>query len=133
LTALVILVTGAFAPNIRDGAPPLDGAALTVEAFETALGGFGAAAVAVCTALFAFATLPGWCFYGEQCCRYLFKSSWAHIVYRCAFILFLIPGAVLRLETVWRLADVMNALMALPNLAALLVLSPQVFAGLREE
>jgi AGCS family alanine or glycine:cation symporter len=130
LTALVILSTGAF--TICCCAPPLDGAALTVSAFEFALGPFGAGAVAACTALFAFATIPGWCFYGEQCCRYLFKDSRAQIVYRAAFILFLLPGAVLRLETVWRLADVMNALMALPNLAALFVLSPQVFSGLRK-
>jgi AGCS family alanine or glycine:cation symporter len=113
------------------GTPALDGAALTVSAYESALGPFGAVAIAVCTALFAFATLPGWCYYGEQCCRYLFKNPRAQVIYRCAFILFLLPGAVLRLETVWRLADVMNALMALPNLAALFVLSPQVFEGLR--
>ncbi|MDR0294071.1 MAG: sodium:alanine symporter family protein [Oscillospiraceae bacterium] len=129
LTALVILAAGVFVP----GTASPDGAALTVAAFEHALGPFGAGAVAVCTALFAFATIPGWCFYGEQCCRYLFQSPRAEYAYRAAFILLLLPGAVLRLETVWRFADVMNAAMALPNLAALLVMSPQVFAGLRKE
>ncbi|MDR0326266.1 MAG: sodium:alanine symporter family protein [Oscillospiraceae bacterium] len=145
LTALVILAAGVFTPGGE-----LDGAALTVAAFEHALGPFGAGAVAVCTALFAFATIPGWCFYGEQCCLYLSRSFRARrlgaksevsppdgrwnssILYRAAFIVLLLPGAALRLETVWHFADVMNALMALPNLAALLVMSRQVFAGLRE-
>ncbi|MDR1693448.1 MAG: amino acid carrier protein [Oscillospiraceae bacterium] len=135
LTALVILSAGAFTPG--GGA---DGAALTVAAFSGALGPFGAGAAAVCTALFAFATIPGWCFYGEQCCRYLFcrkagsrkLRTAAPIVYRTVFILMLLPGSVLRLDVVWRFADVMNAAMALPNLAAILWLSPQVFAGLRE-
>ncbi|MCL1807498.1 MAG: sodium:alanine symporter family protein [Oscillospiraceae bacterium] len=128
LTALVILAAGVFStePNVT-----LDGASLTVASFELALGPFGAGAVAVCTALFAFATIPGWCFYGEQCCRYLFTHPRAETVYRAAFILLLLPGAVLRLDVVWHFADVMNALMALPNLAALLVMSPQVFSGLR--
>jgi AGCS family alanine or glycine:cation symporter len=128
LTALVILASGVFTP---DGAQ--DGAALTVAGFEHALGSFGAGAVAVCTALFAFATLPGWCYYGEQCCVYLFKSRRAMVVYRCLFIAFLLPGAVMRLDIVWRFADIMNAAMALPNLAALFVLSPQVFAGLADK
>ncbi|MDR1669479.1 MAG: sodium:alanine symporter family protein [Oscillospiraceae bacterium] len=135
LTALVILSAGVFSPG---GAA--DGAALTVAAFEHALGPFGAGAVAVCTALFAFATIPGWCFYGEQCCRYLFcretagrlTQKIAPALYRAAFILMLLPGAVLRLDVVWRFADVMNAAMAIPNLAAILWMSPQVFAGLRE-
>ena len=128
LTAVVILAAGVYSPG---GA--LDGAALTVAAFENTLGPFGAGAIAVCTALFAFATIPGWCFYGEQCCRYLFRgSARAQTLYRAAFIVLLLPGAVLRLDVVWRFADVMNALMALPNLAALLVMSPQIFAGLRE-
>jgi AGCS family alanine or glycine:cation symporter len=109
-----------------------DGAALTVAGFEQALGPFGAGAVAVCTALFAFATIPGWCFYGEQCCRYLFKSPRAMVFYRAGFILLLIPGSVLKLDIVWHFADIMNALMALPNIAALLVLSPQVISGLKE-
>jgi AGCS family alanine or glycine:cation symporter len=134
LTALVILSSGIFTPNNSGGAPPLlDGAPLTVAAFELALGPFGAGAVAVCTALFAFATIPGWCFYGEQCCRYLFKTPRAMIAYRVAFIAFLLPGAVMRLDTVWRFADIMNAAMALPNLSAILLLSPQVFAGLRQK
>lgn len=131
LTALVILSSGVYSPVIGGGVTPLDGAALTVAAFEQALGSFGAGAVAVCTALFAFATIPGWCFYGEQCCRYLFGSPRAVWVYRAAFILMLLPGAVLKLETVWRFADVMNAAMALPNIAAIVVMSPQVFAGVR--
>ncbi len=134
LTALVILSAGVFTPG---GA--IDGAALTVAAFERALGPFGAGAVAVCTALFAFATIPGWCFYGEQCCRYLFcresagrlTRRYAPALYRAAFILMLLPGAALRLDVVWRFADIMNAAMAIPNLAAILWMSPQVFSGLR--
>jgi AGCS family alanine or glycine:cation symporter len=127
LTALVILAAGVFTPS-----GTLDGAALTVAAFEQALGPFGAGAVAVCTALFAFATIPGWCYYGEQCCRYLFQNPRAMVYYRCAFIAFLLPGAVMRLDLVWRFADMMNAAMALPNLAALFALSSQVFAGLKK-
>ncbi|MCL2002961.1 MAG: amino acid carrier protein [Oscillospiraceae bacterium] len=126
LTALVILATGVYAPG---GAA--DGAALTVAAFERVLGPFGGGAVAVCTILFAFATIPGWCFYGERCCQYVFPGAAAPVLYRAAFIAALLPGAVMRLDTVWAFSDVMNALMALPNLAAILVLSPAVFEATR--
>ncbi|MCL2082343.1 MAG: sodium:alanine symporter family protein [Oscillospiraceae bacterium] len=129
LSALVILCTGAWKPGSMQS---LDGAALTVAGFENVLGDFGAQAVAVCTALFGFAAIVGWSFYGEQCCRYLFKKEWAVGIYRGLYIILLLPGAVMKLETVWQLSDIFNGLMALPNIAAIFVLSGTVFKGLRE-
>lgn len=128
LTALVILVSGVYRPDTL-----YDGAALTVAGFETVLGSFGAQAVAVSTILFAFATILGWSFYGETCCRYLFHGKHPVTIYRALYIALLLPGAVMRMETVWGIADIFNGMMAIPNLAAILALSGVVFKDLRKE
>ncbi len=129
LTALAILCSGAYRPG---SAVTLDGAPLTSEAFARALGPWGGAAVSVCTTLFALATILGWSFYGERCCAYLFRGKWVTKAYRCVYIFLLLPGAVLRVDLVWRLSDFLNSLMTAPNLVSLIALSGVVFRATRD-
>ncbi len=119
LTALVILVSGLW----DDGA---NGASLSTAAFETGLPGYGAYVVSLGLTVFAFTTILGWSYYGERCAEFLFgvRVIWP---YRLLWIGAVPLGALGKLELVWLVADVMNAMMALPNLIALLFLSPVVF------
>ncbi|WP_319381684.1 sodium:alanine symporter family protein [Thiomicrorhabdus sp.] len=121
MTALVILVTGVWTSGET-------GAVLTANAFSHGLeSNIGAVVVAVSLAVFAFTTLLGWSYYGERCAEYL---SGTKIIspYRVAWILLIFAGAALSdyFNTVLILADLLNALMAVPNLIALLVLSPVI-------
>mgnify|MGYP006266245819 FL=1 len=119
ITALAILTTGAWTEG-------LDGAALTAGAFERGLPGVGGALVSVALALFAFSTLLGWSYYGERCVAFLggVRTIW---VFRALWVAAVPTGALLALDFVWLIADTMNAMMALPNLIGLLLLSPVVF------
>ena len=119
MTALVIMVTGVWQSG-ETGSP------LTALAFTTGLGSdFGAVVVAVSLAIFAFTTLLGWSYYGERCAEYL-AGTQVITGYRILWVLAVFAGAALsnHFNTVLILADVLNALMAIPNLIALLVLSP---------
>jgi len=102
------------------------GAALTSVSFGSELPGSGAYVVAIGLALFAFTTILGWSVYGERCIEYLFGVH-AIIPFRVVWILAVPVGAITQLDFVWLLADTMNAMMAIPNLVALLLLSPVVF------
>jgi AGCS family alanine or glycine:cation symporter len=84
-------------------------------------------------AIFAFTTLLGWSFYGEKCTEYLFGVR-AIAPFRILWILMIPVGAMAQeqLDFVWLVADTLNALMALPNLTALLLLSPVVFKLTRD-
>ncbi len=124
ITGLVIMVTGAWTGGEN-------GAALTSAAFEQALPGVGGHLVSLGLALFAFTTLLGWSFYGEKCAEYLFGIG-AIVPFRVLWIIAVPVGASLELDFVWLVADTLNALMALPNLTALLLLSPVVFRLTRE-
>ena len=124
ITGLVIVVTGAWTGGET-------GAALTAAAFEAALPGVGGYVVSLGLALFAFTTLLGWSFYGEKCAEYLFGIR-AIAPFRVLWIAAVPVGATLQLDFVWLVADTLNALMALPNLTALLLLSPVVFRLTRE-
>ena len=99
-----------------------NGAALTILAFSTVLGRTGAVLVCVCVTLFAFSTIIGWAYQGETAFGYLTGGRGLSL-YRTVFALTAFWGAVVQLETVFRLADICNALMALPNLLCLLLLS----------
>jgi AGCS family alanine or glycine:cation symporter len=90
-------------------------------AFDTTLP-FGREMVIVGAILFGYSTILGWAYYGEKCSEFLLGQR-AVVVYRCLFTLFVILGAVLELRVVWNIADIANALMALPNLIGLLLLS----------
>ncbi|RMG27434.1 MAG: sodium:alanine symporter family protein [Gammaproteobacteria bacterium] len=131
LTALVILVGGGWTDidPVRGG--QLTGAALTAHAFEAVLPGTGAPLVAIALALFAYTTLLGWSYYGERCAEYLFGPR-VILPYRLLWVAAIPAGAVAGLQPLWLLADVMNGLMALPNLVALLLLSPVVFRRTRQ-
>jgi alanine or glycine:cation symporter, AGCS family len=99
-----------------------DGAALTSATFESFLGGTGSIIVAIGLVFFAFSTILGWSYYGEKCFGYLFSDK-AALYYRAAFVIAIFFGAVAELDLVWAMADVMNGLMAIPNLIGLLGLS----------
>lgn len=99
------------------------GAALSSMAFEQSLpGGLGSGVVAITLAFFAYSTVLGWSYYGEKAIEYVLREG-AVYPYRVFFTLFVLVGAVVKLELVWLFADVMNALMAFPNLFGLLGLS----------
>ncbi|MEG6508560.1 sodium:alanine symporter family protein [Methyloligella sp. 2.7D] len=123
-TALVILCTGAWTSGET-------GAELTTLAFESALPGFGANITAIALAVFAFTTMLGWSYYGERATQYLFGVK-AILPFRMIWCLAPLAGATVKLSFVWLLADTLNALMAIPNLIALALLSPVVFATARE-
>ena len=97
------------------------GVELTVLAFEKHIP-LGAELLAISLAFFAFSTILGWSYYGEKAVQYLFKEK-AIMPYRAVFTLFVFIGAVAKLELVWTFADIMNGLMAFPNLVGLIGLS----------
>ena len=99
------------------------GARLSTMAFERGVPfHIGADAVAISLAFFAYSTLLGWSYYGEKCIEYLFRER-VVMPYRIVFTCVVLIGAVVKLELVWTFADLMNGLMAFPNLVALLGLS----------
>ena len=119
MTALVILTTGAW-----EGGET--GAGLTTQAFSQGLPGPGDALVAFGLVIFAFSTTLTWAFYGERCLEFL-AGVRGLMVFRVVWVIALMVGAVASLDLVWKIANVTMALMAVPNLIALLLLSPVVF------
>jgi AGCS family alanine or glycine:cation symporter len=109
----------------------LTGASLSTAAFEQMLPGFGNHLVTISLILFAFTTILGWSFYSEKCVQFLFGIR-AITPYRWLWVLAIPIGAMAKLEFVWLVADTLNALMAIPNLIALLLLSPVIFRLTRE-
>jgi AGCS family alanine or glycine:cation symporter len=124
ITGLVIVVSGEWVSGQT-------GAALSSAAFESSLPGLGSNIVALGLSLFAFTTMLGWSVYGERCAEYLFGVR-AIRPFRLAWVLAIPIGAMGELDFIWLLADTLNALMALPNLVALLLLSPVVFKVTRD-
>lgn len=121
-TIIVCTMTGltiVMADQYGNGA---DGAALTTESFSLFLGDIGGYIVTIGLIFFAFSTIVGWSYYGEKCFGYLTNDRGLGI-YKAVFVLFVFIGAVIELSTVWTFADVMNGLMAFPNLIGLLLLS----------
>lgn len=117
LTALVLIVTGAWNSGET-------GARLTTLAFESGFTG-GNIVVAIALLLFAWSTMLGWCYYGEKALEYLVGQI-SDKVFRVVFILSIGLGAVAEADLVWTIGDISNALMAFPNLVALLFLSPLI-------
>ena len=122
MTALVILVSGVWQPQDPAG---LTGAPLTAAAFGSVLGPVGEGIVALSLLLFAFSSILGWSYYGQQSLRYLTGDDRFLPAYRGVFLACTLAGALWEPDGVWQLVDLCNALMALPNLAALLLLAPQ--------
>ena len=115
LTGLSIVVSGEWMNG-------LNGAALTNAAFKDAFPVFGGYMLMIGLVLFAFTTILGWNYYGERCWEYLFGTKTIP-VYRVCYIAVLASAVFLKLEAIWALADIVNGLMAIPNLIALLGLS----------
>jgi len=129
VTALVILVSD----NWRYGAPPvLSGAPLTAAAFGCVLGKAGQAIVALSLLLFAFSSLLGWSYYGQQSLRFLAGDDRFLPHYRALFMVTVVAGALGESDFIWSLVDLCSAFLALPNLIALLVLAPQCKKLLKE-
>lgn len=124
ITGLAIITSGAWTSGAT-------GAALTSAAFELTLPGVGGYIVAIVLAIFAFTTILGWSFYSEKCVEFLFGTK-SIIPFRILWCIAVPIGATLDLGFVWLLADTLNALMALPNLLALILLSPLVFRLTKE-
>ena len=99
------------------------GSALTIMAFSSVLGKFGGILVSICIVLFAFSTIIGWEYHGEKAFEYLVKKPKYCIIYRIIFSLVSYIGATTALKVVWSFSDIMNGLMAIPNLICLLALS----------
>lgn len=121
LTGLAILVTGKWTVSGLEGAP------LTQSAFATVFGNVGVLVLTVCLVLFAFTTILGWSYYGERCFEFLFGTKYLSL-YRSIFILMVALGGFLELNLIWTIADIVNGLMAIPNLIALLALSPVIIS-----
>ena len=101
----------------------IDAGALTAQAFGSFLGDIGPILVSIGLVFFATSTILGWSYYGEKCFQYLFPNRAAVLAYRVIFVAFIFVGATASLDLVWILADVLNGLMAIPNLIGLLGLS----------
>ena len=124
ITGLVIISTGAWKMGET-------GASLSSAAFELALPGIGGYIVAIGLSIFAFTTILGWSFYSEKCVEYLLGER-AIVPFRVFWIAAVPIGATASLDFIWLVADTLNALMAIPNLIALILLSPVVFKLTKE-
>ena len=120
LTAVALASTGVWVSGET-------GVALTMQAFSEGLpGNWGPFIVTLSAVTFAFSSILAWEYYGEKCFEYLFGDKWVHF-YRYLWVLFVFIGAIVKLELVWNFSDAMNALMAVPNLIGLVLLSGVLF------
>lgn len=120
MTGLALVLTGVWQSDAA-------GAAMTSAAFASVYGFFGSQLLTIALVLFAFTTILGWNYYGERACIYLFGTKGV-LPYRLIFLALIASGAFLKLEAIWILADIVNGLMAIPNLIALIALSGVVAA-----
>lgn len=120
LTGLTLIISGLWTGD-------LNGAALTQAAFSTGYPVIGKYILTIGLVLFAFTTILGWNYYGERCIVYLVGVR-GILPYRVIFIVLIACGAFIKLEAIWTLADIVNGLMAIPNLIALIGLSSVVVA-----
>lgn len=124
VTGLSIVISGVWTTG-------KSGAELTQLAFDSVMPGFGHAYVAIILAVFALTTIFGWGYYGERCWQFLL-GKWTILPYRILWTVGVLIGATIQMETVWTIADILNALMAIPNLISLLALAPLVVQLTRE-
>lgn len=118
LTGLAIMVTGVWTSGDT-------GAVLTASAFEAAMPGVGKYLLAIALAIFAFTTILGWGYYAEKCWEFLLGTA-SEKPFRIVWTVMVFFGAVLSLDFAWLVADTLNALMAIPNLISLLLLTPVI-------
>lgn len=126
MTALVIVISQSWLQIDPETGKQISTASLTSTAFNQGLPGVGEYIVTFGLAFFAFTTIIGWSFYGERCAEYLFGVK-VIVFYRILWVIVVLVGAGAELKPIWLLADVLNGMMAIPNLIALLLLSPVVF------
>lgn len=110
----------------------VEGSSLTIQAFKTVLGSAGGWLVAIGITLFAFSTILGWEYHGEKAFEYILGTHKFNMVYRVVFSLIAYIGATQTLDLVWNLSDIANALMAIPNLICLLILSGEIARDMKE-
>ncbi|WP_060824972.1 alanine/glycine:cation symporter family protein [Sulfurospirillum cavolei] len=115
MTALIILISPFWEQGVSPGV-------ITMQSFTMYLGSFGTIVVVLSTALFAYSTILGWSYYGEKAFEYLLGERFIRL-YRVLFIAGVMVGSMMKLEFVWNFSDLMNGMMAIPNLIALLLLS----------
>lgn len=133
LTALAIITSGMSMWEL-DGKTQANflgvftgqGIAVTQQAYTYVYGYFGSLFISVSLFFFAFSTIVGWYYYGEMNIRYLFNSQRAVRAYQLMVIAFIFIASFFKVELVWNMADMFNGLMVLPNLIALILLSPIV-------
>ena len=118
MTGLVLIVSGVWNSDLQ-------GAAMTLSVFDATLP-FGGNILSLCIALFAFTTMLGWSYYGERCAQFLLGSK-VVTPFRVLWVLGVFIGTQMSLGLVWKMSDALNGMMAIPNLLALLLLSPVVF------
>ncbi|MGV3591807.1 MAG: alanine/glycine:cation symporter family protein [Gammaproteobacteria bacterium] len=118
ITGLAIVLSGAWETG-TSGAP------LTQLAFDSGMPGFGDAYVAIILTVFALTTIFGWAYYGERCWQFLLGKR-IIVPYRILWTIAVLIGATIQMDVAWIVADILNALMAIPNLISLLVLAPLV-------
>ena len=118
MTGLVLIVSG-----VRNS--DLQGAAMTLMVFDSTLP-FGGNILSLCIALFAFTTMLGWSYYGERCAQFLLGPK-VVMPFRILWVIGVFIGTQMSLGLVWKMSDALNGMMAIPNLLALLLLSPVVF------
>ncbi len=123
MTGLVVASSGVLGTVDPATGEFVSGAALTTLAFSNQLGSFGGVLVTISILLFASSTILGWSYYGEKALEYLVGSTKLNIAYRIIFSILPFFGAVASLQLAWDISDTFNAMMAVPNLIALLLLS----------
>jgi AGCS family alanine or glycine:cation symporter len=118
MTGLVLIVSGVWDSDLQ-------GAAMTLMVFDSTLP-FGGNILSLCIVLFAFTTMLGWSYYGERCAQFLLGPK-VVMPFRALWVIGVFVGTQMSLGLVWKLSDSLNGMMAIPNLIALLLLSPVVF------
>ena len=130
MTGLAICSSGLLGSK-NAGGELLTGCALTIGAFETVFGSYGAKLVAAGIEFFAFSTIIGWAYEGEKAFEFLFPKRGSCLFYRLLYAFATYLGAICTLEMVWDFSDIMNGLMAIPNLICVLALSGTVCRDIR--
>ena len=123
MTGLVLIVTDVWSSDLQ-------GAAMTLQVFDSSLP-FGGDILSLCIALFAFTTMLGWSYYGERCAQFLLGPK-VVLPFRVLWVVGIFLGTQMSLGLVWKMSDALNGMMAIPNLIALLLLSPVVFKLTRQ-
>ena len=131
LTALVIVMMSGWTQVDAETGKRISDAAITSYSFNTGLPVFGEYIVTFGLIFFAYTTIIGWSFYGERCAEYLLGVK-VILPYRILWVIVVFAGTTIDLNMVWIIAEILNGLMAIPNLIALLLLSPMVFKLTKE-